>query len=71
MRAVDEGRKANHMKERPRAFCTTCGYVLYDATQPTGECPTCYVLPKIAPGVFELAAIYRRRNGRFLVNQAI
>lgn len=40
------------MKERPQAYCTTCGYVVYDANQATGLCPKCF--RKKCRGVFAL-----------------
>ncbi len=40
------------MKQRPQAFCTTCGYVLYDASQAVGLCPKCFRRKR--RGTFEL-----------------
>ena len=39
------------MKERPQAYCTTCGYVMYNAIQATGLCPKCF--RKKRRGIFE------------------
>lgn len=42
------------MKERPHAFCTTCGYVVYDANHATGLCPKCF--RKKRRGIFEVVS---------------
>lgn len=39
------------MKERPQAFYTTCGFVMYDASQASSLCPKCF--RKKRRGIFE------------------